>query len=199
MVTIIKSRRSEPAGEAHLPGEVGTWIFIFGDMTVFALLFGVYLQSRSQNTALFDAAQRELDVSLGALNTLLLLCSSLAVVTAIRMMRDGNREIARPAIATAFACGLGFIAVKVVEWGHHLGAGDTPATNDFWMYYFIITGLHLFHLLVGMGLLIFLFTQGPRPVTLGSSRFAFVEGAGCFWHMVDLLWVVIFPLIYLVK
>jgi nitric oxide reductase NorE protein len=197
-VTAVRTSQPDREREVHVPGEAGIWILILGDMTVFALLFGVYIEARSRAPGLFDASQRALDANLGALNTLLLLCSSLAVVTGVRAMRKGMRGVAPAAFVVAFACGFGFSLVKIWEWGHHLAARETPATNDFWMYYYILTGLHFFHLTVGMGLLIFLFTQARRT-TLRSSRFAFVEGAACFWHMVDLLWVVIFPLLYLVR
>jgi nitric oxide reductase NorE protein len=183
----------------HLPGEEGTWIFIFGDMTVFALLFGVYLEARSHDPELFNTAQATLNQNFGAINTLLLLCSSLFVVTAIRAIRNrvGGKTLAPALIAGAFTCGLGFSLIKYLEYSDKLSSGIKPATNDFWMYFFVLTGLHFFHLLIGMGLLAFIFVQARRA-QLDARRFAFVEGAGCFWHMVDLLWIVLFPLLYLV-
>ena len=194
-------RRQAPT---HLPGEEGTWIFIFGDMTVFALLFGVYLSARGADPALFNASQQHLSQSWGAVNTLLLLSSSLLVVTAIRALRYGIPHIAPKLIAGAFACGVGFAVVKYFEWGGHLSDGFKPATNDFWMYYYVLTGLHFFHLLIGMGLLTFIFFQARKVSDapkqfMEPRRFAFVEGAACFWHMVDLLWIVLFPLLYLVS
>ena len=195
-------RKAEASGK-HLPGEEGTWIFIFGDMTVFALLFGVYLSARATDPALFNESQEHLSQSWGAVNTLLLLTSSLFVVTAIRAIRNGIPNIAPKLIAGAFACGVGFAIVKYFEWGGHLSDGFKPATNDFWMYYYVLTGLHFFHLLIGMGLLTFIFFQARKVSDapkqfMEPRRFAFVEGAACFWHMVDLLWIVLFPLLYLV-
>lgn len=181
-----------------MPGEEGTWIFIFGDMTVFALLFGVYLEARSKEPELFDSSQELLNQNFGAINTMLLLCSSLFVVTAIRAMRsDTGRELAPKLVAGAFACGLGFCFVKFLEYSSKLSDDINPATNDFWMYFYVLTGLHFFHLLCGMALLVFIFVQSRKP-SIDSRRFIFVEGGACFWHMVDLLWIVLFPLLYLV-
>ena len=112
-------------------------------------------------------------------------------------MRNGIPNLAPKLVAGAFACGLAFSFNKYLEWSHHLSDGLKPATNDFWMYFYILTGLHFFHLLIGMALLTFIFVQARKP-SIDSRRFIFVEGAGCFWHMVDLLWVVLFPLLYLV-
>jgi nitric oxide reductase NorE protein len=182
----------------HVPGEGGMWVVIIGDMTVFALLFGVYLEVRSHSPAVFDTAQQSLNKGLGAINTVLLVCSSLMVVTGVRAMRAGMREIAATALLAAFCFGLGFMAVKISEWWIHAGDLNPPEAKDFWLYYFILTGLHFFHVFIGMGLLVFMFTQARRTA-LSARRFAFVEGAGCFWHMVDLLWMVIFPLLYLVR
>lgn len=184
--------------QRHLPGEEGTWIFIFGDMTVFALLFGVYIEARSKDPELFNLSQEALNQNFGAINTLLLLTSSLCVVTAIRAMRsDRVRHLAPPLIAGAFACGLGFCLIKYLEYSDKLSSGIKPATNDFWMYFYVLTGLHFFHLLIGMALLAFIFIQARKP-KIDERRFAFVEGGACFWHMVDLLWIVLFPLLYLV-
>src|SRR5437870_2101237 len=90
----------------HLPGEVGTWVFILGDMTVFALLFGVYVYYRGKEPHLFQVSQKELHRSFGAINTLLLLTSSLMVITAVRAIRAGMRRLAPAAIGVAFVCGL---------------------------------------------------------------------------------------------
>jgi len=191
--TIEKSR------VRHLPGEEGTWVFIMGDMTVFALLFGVFIDAFSKDPALFRHAQAILDQTYGAINTLLLLCSSLLVVTAIRAVRAGNPRLAPSMVLGAIACALGFCLTKYLEWGDHLGAGFTPATNDFWMYYYVLTGLHFFHLLLGMGVLTFIYLQTRKTEPMSERTFAFVEGGACFWHMVDALWIVLFPLLYLVK
>ena len=184
----------------HLPGEEGTWIFILGDMTVFALLFGVYIEARSHDPELFNVSQQALNQNFGAINTLLLLCSSLCVVTAIRAMRSERvRNLAPPLVAGAFACGLGFCLIKYLEYSEKLSHGIKPATNDFWMYFYVLTGLHFFHLLIGMVVLAFIFFQARKPrLVEDARRFAFVEGGACFWHMVDLLWIVLFPLLYLV-
>ncbi|MBA2347686.1 MAG: cytochrome c oxidase subunit 3 family protein [Solirubrobacterales bacterium] len=201
----LRSRTSagaEPKGARqparHLPGEEGTWIFILGDMTVFALLFGVYIDARSKDPALFTQSQAALHQAYGAINTLLLLSSSLMVVMAIRAIRGGVRDIAPYLFVGAIVCGLGFSLMKFFEWSDKLSDGINPATNDFWMYYYILTGLHFFHLILGMGVLTFCWVQSRKP-SLDARQFAFVEGGACFWHMVDLLWIVLFPLLYLVK
>jgi nitric oxide reductase NorE protein len=189
--------RSAAETERHLPGEEGTWIFILGDMTVFALLFGVYMYYRSNDPALFRHSQQSLNQNFGAINTLLLLSSSLFVVTGIRAIRAHRHTLAPRLFAGAFCCGLGFAFIKYLEYSDKLSHGIKPATNDFFMYYFVLTGLHFFHLLIGMAVLVFLIVQS-RKETLDPKTFAFVEGGACFWHMVDLLWIVLFPLLYLV-
>jgi nitric oxide reductase NorE protein len=186
------------AAARHIPGEPGVWIFILGDMTVFAIFFATYLYYRGQQKALFQAGQHTLVQAYGVINTLLLLTSSLLVVVGVRALRTERSRVASVTFAGAILCGLGFCAMKAVEWGEKLSAGITPATNNFYMYYFVLTGLHFFHLLLGLGVLTFLLRTALRgPLT--GRRMAFVEGGACFWHMVDLLWIVLFPLLYLVS
>lgn len=180
----------------HIPGEIGVWIFIFGDLLVFALLFGVFLYYRMDDPGLFAASQEKLTQAYGAVNTLLLLTSSLFVVTAVRATRHGIANLAPKLFAGAMVCGAAFAVLKVLEYSEKVSANLVPATNDFWMYFFILTGLHFFHLLIGMAVLTFCLVSSRRPA-MSPSRFAFVEGGACFWHMVDLLWIVIFPLLYL--
>jgi len=177
-------------------------VFILGDMTVFAVFFATYLYYRGEQRSLFAESQRTLVQGYGVTNTLLLLTSSLCVALGMRAVRRrlaGAPTRAAPRLfGGALACGLGFSVLKFVEYGGKLAAGITPATNNFFMYYFILTGLHFFHLILGMGVLLYLIRAG-RQATLSTRQFAFVEGGACFWHMVDLLWIVLFPLLYLVK
>ena len=194
--TLVKPQAR--ARRRHVPGEVGVWVFILGDMAVFALLFGVYLYYRAEDPVLFASSQVRLDQTFGVVNTLLLLASSLCVVTGVRAIRHGISRLAPAMFAIAFVCGLAFVFNKYLEYSDKLGHGISPATNDFWMYFYVLTGLHLFHLLIGLAVLAFCFVQARKPA-LDAKRFAFVEGGACFWHMVDLLWIVLFPLLYLVN
>ena len=190
---------SRPATrERHIPGELGLWILIFGDMTVFAVLFGVYLHQRSLAPALFAHSQNTLNRDFGALNTLFLLCSSLCVVFATRAVRGAQRRYAPRLVVAAMAFGLAFIVVKAFEYYDKIHAGLTPSTNKFYMYYFVLTGLHLAHLVFGLVVLGVLFALSRKKENT-PGQLMFFEGGACFWHMVDLLWIVIFPLVFLVR
>jgi nitric oxide reductase NorE protein len=185
-------------GERPIPGEPGVWVFIFGDMIMFALLFGVFMYYRGRQPVVFDHSESDLHRSFGAINTLLLLASSLLVLTGVRAIRARMQRLAAACIAGAFVCGSGFLVNKGLEWSALLSAGHKPATNNFFMYFFVLTGIHAFHLLIGMGVLAALFVLARKPA-LSKGQFAFVEGGACFWHMVDLLWIVLFALLYLMR
>jgi nitric oxide reductase NorE protein len=177
---------------------VGVWVFIFGDMLIFGVLFVTYLTYRSRHPLLFDHSQESLNQTFGAINTVLLLVSSLFVSMAVRAARRQLRRYARSLIAGAFLCGLAFSGIKIVEYSEKLSHHIHPATNQFFMYYFILTGIHWLHLILGLGVLtvIFILTGKEQP---SRHQVAFIEGGACYWHMVDLLWIVLFPLLYLVK
>jgi nitric oxide reductase NorE protein len=182
----------------RLPGEEGTWVFLFGDMTVFAILFSVYLYYRAGEADVFTESQMRLNQIFGVVNTLVLLTSSLLVVTAVRVMRRNGSLLARRLIYAAMACGAVFVMNKAIEYGREISDGFVPATNQFFMYFYVMTGLHLLHVLLGMGLLGFM-ARLVRSGALSPRQRGYLEGGACFWHMVDLLWIVIFPLLYLVK
>lgn len=182
---------------SHVPGEAGIWIFILGDMTVFAFMFGTYLFYRNRETAVFERSQQTLHESYGVINTLVLLASSLLVAWGVRALRQRQTQIAMWMFVGAIGCGVVFSTNKYFEWGGEVGEGLTPATNNFYMLYFILTGLHFFHLIIGLGVLAFL-VRTARRRQLSPTRFAVAEGGACYWHMVDLLWIVLFPLIYLI-
>jgi len=181
-----------------VPGEEGVWVFILGDMSVFAVFFIVFLVERSKQVDLFDLSQATLNKNFGALNTVFLLISSMFVVLAVRAMRTAQRLLAQRFIASAFLCGIAFIAVKVFEYHEKIAAHQVPTTNGFYLLYFILTGLHLFHLVIGLSVLTALWFLARKP-EMSKHQWSFFEGGTCFWHMVDLLWLVLFPLIFLVR
>ncbi|MVU80791.1 cytochrome c oxidase subunit 3 family protein [Nocardia sp. ET3-3] len=192
-----QSTQTSPRG--HVPGEAGLWVLLFGDMLVFTMLFGVYLYQRRQQPRLFEEFQATVDRNLGTLNTLLLLVSSLLVVLATRAVRrSAQRHLAPRLLLGAITCGIGFVAVKAFEYHEELTGSSTTATNTFRLYYFALTGLHLAHLVFGLLVLIGLWTLS-RKRDLTRTHHMFFEGGACFWHMVDLLWMMIFPLVYLVR
>jgi nitric oxide reductase NorE protein len=200
--TALAGSRSSTPGPSrrryHVPGETGIWVFIFGDMMVFAIMFATYLYYRGKNSALFNASQLELNPDFGLVNTLLLLASSLLVVLAVGVVRTGTHRPAQPLILGAMACGVAFSVLKVIEYSGKIDAGITPQTNQFFMFYFVLTGLHWFHLAIGLAVLGYMYFSARRTA-LDIKQFAWFEGAGCYWHMVDLLWIVLFPLLYLVN
>lgn len=187
-----------PTTDKRIPGESGTWVFLFGDMLVFGAFFVTFLVERNKAPEVFDAARTTLHIGVGVTNTLVLLTSSLCVVVALNALRTGQHNIAGRATTAAMIFGVAFIVLKVYEYTALATAGHGPGANDFYLYFFILTGLHLFHVCLGLGALSFVLSQTRRP-QLGDTRAALVEGAACFWHLVDLLWIVLFALLYLVS
>ncbi|MGB0956143.1 MAG: cytochrome c oxidase subunit 3 [Panacagrimonas sp.] len=194
MSTVMQEARS--GKPRHLPGEPGVWIFILGDMTIFALFFMTFIFYRAQDPALFLESRTHLNQHFGALNTLLLLASSWFVIMAVNAARKRMTHIATRLFSAAWLCGLGFVVVKYFEWGEKISAGITLTTNDFFMYYYVFTGIHLLHLLIGLGVLAFLISISRRG-NFDDRNMMMLEGGASFWHMVDLLWIVLFPLLYM--
>jgi nitric oxide reductase NorE protein len=128
-----------------------------------------------------------------------LLLSSLLVATATEVARGGeSRRLARRLLLGAMVCGVVFVVIKVVEYHEQLASGHRPGTNGFYMYYFTLTGIHLVHLIFGLGALVVLRKLAGAP-TLTPTQRKFLEAGACFWHMVDILWIVIFPVLFLVQ
>jgi nitric oxide reductase NorE protein len=187
-----------PRSERRVPGEGGIWIILFGDMAVFGVFFATFIYERALAPEEFDESRQMLSIGIGLTNTLILLTSSLFVVTAIHAIRSSERSAARWLLVGALTCALAFVVLKAVEYTAKISHGNTPNQNTFFLYFFILTGLHLFHVLIGIMVLILLLTQVGR-VEVGTTKMALVEGGACYWHLVDLLWIVLFPLLYLVS
>ena len=194
-----RGRMPQSAKVHHVPGEPGVWIFLFGDMLFFAVLFAVYLHLRGENKELFATSQDHLNRSFGAVNTLVLLISSILVVFALRAFRSEQlRHMASQLTVAGAAVGVIFVIIKAIEYHDKFSAGITPSTNTFYMYYFVLTGLHLFHVILGLVVLTILSRLAKKPDP-SPTQIALFEGGACFWHLVDLLWILIFPLLFLVR
>lgn len=183
-------------GTGRIPGEAGVWVFVLGDMVVFGLFFGVLAWYRARDVAGFAAAQSTLNQHFGAVNTLLLLVSSWFVAVGVIEARDGARRRAPALFAVAFACGLAFVVLKCVEYAQKLAEGATLTAHDFYMFWWVYTGVHLLHVLIGLGVLGFLVWRARAPAPDDVVVF---ESGGIYWHLVDLLWIMLFTLLYLVQ
>lgn len=172
----------------------GIWTFIALDCTSFALFFLIFMVDRLDRPALFDASARLLDFRLGLANTLILITSSWLVALANRAGRLGDMRGARRWLAAATAVASGFAFIKGIEYTTHIRAGQTVSSDPFFTYYFALTGIHLLHYLVGMAVLGFLALR----LAVGVQDIAWLDGGALYWHMVDLLWVFLFAMLYLV-
>lgn len=183
----------------HVPGEVGIWIFILGDITLYAVLFGSFMVDRSKDVELFNESSATLHASFGAINALLLLTSSLLVALGVRAVRTGiAQRRARLLFAFAILCALGFVFNKYLEYSELLREGLDPTENSFYVYYYVLTGIHLTHLLAGTAVLVFL-QRISRKAVFEPKDVRATESGASFWHVVDLLWIVLFALLYLVR
>lgn len=179
-----------------LPAETGLWIFVLGDMTIFGAFFLVFLWENDKAAVLFADSAGALYQSIGVLNTLVLLLSSYLVVLALHAHRAGRFALTRRLLAGAGGCALAFAGLKAIEYSLELGDGHTPATDLFFTFYFILTGIHMLHVVIGAAwLAVWARSAGRKP---WADQRSMVESAAVYWHMVDLLWIVIFTLLYLV-
>lgn len=181
----------------RVPAEVGIWILVLGDMTIFGAFFIAFLAEAHHSRAAFIIGTAQLARPLGLLNTIVLLVSSLLVAVATREHRRGNTPSTRRVLLAAAACGAIFGAVKVVEYSIELNRGHHAEAGLFFTFYFVLTGIHLLHVAIGAGLVLIWRSRAERIEGWPLNR-RYAETAAVYWHMVDLLWVLIFALLYLV-
>jgi nitric oxide reductase NorE protein len=192
----IVDKSSRRMTDGRIPGEVGVWCLIFGDLLIFSVIFAVFMHSRAADPGLFNVSQATLHRAFGGLNTVILLTSSLVVVLAVVAIRLGKRQTARKFLYAAVLCAGVFLANKAIEWTMLLIEGHGPPANSYYMYFFVLTGLHAAHVVLGVVLLLVL-VAFTRKDALTKNQYSFVESGACFWHLVDVLWLIIFPLLYL--
>jgi nitric oxide reductase NorE protein len=189
-----------PAAPAsrRLPGDLFIWYIILLEGATFCVLFGAFAFTRARHLELFNRAQQQLDLSAGAINTALLLTASWCVARAVLAVRAGGRGAGLGWLAAGMAGGVGFVVLKLKEYADKAAEGiGLGQDNLFFDFYFILTGFHLLHVLagllalglVGLGLL------RQRGAPNGHA----LETAAAFWHLVDLLWLILFPLVYVMR
>ncbi len=182
----------------RLPGDLAIWFFILAELLAFAVFFLSYAFARARNVALFNESQLTLDLNSGALNTVLLITGSWFVVLAVQAVkRDDSATGARWLIA-GMGCGFAFLVVKVLEYSAKFGAGISLSTNTFYMFYISLTFFHFMHVILGMVILAVLLVK-TRQGAYGRDEHHALESGAAYWHMVDLLWIVLFPLVYVMR
>lgn len=170
---------------------------MFIDMVIFQMIFLTFMGERLRRTAVFVQSQQHLNEAFGFANALILLTSSWMVVLAIRAARTGSGKNTRRYLGLAWLLGLAFCVNKLAEYYHTITSGITPASNPFYSYYFFITFIHFMHVIAGM-MFIAYFRSVARASAATKRYVTGLENVGLFWHFVDVLWIFIFPLLYLV-
>ncbi|MCE1184433.1 cytochrome c oxidase subunit 3 family protein [Zoogloea sp.] len=180
------------------PGDLAVWIFILAELLAFGVFFAAYAFTRARHVALFDAMQQTLDRHTGALNTLLLIGGSWCVARAVEAVERDRSPTGFRWLLGALACGAGFVLVKGSEYLAAFSAGINLSTNTFYMFYLSLTFFHFMHVLLGLVVLAILAWQ-TRAGVYGPTRshgLNGLESGAAYWHMVDLVWIVLFPLVY---
>jgi nitric oxide reductase NorE protein len=182
----------------RLPGVDGLWVAIGADAVIFAILFMSFMQARLREPAVFDHSRQALDPTFGGIDTLILLTSSWSIALAVQALKRDRVDLTQRYLLGGVLTGLMFVASKAFEYFLKFAHGITPATNDFYMWYFTLTGIHLLHVVFGTYLLAYVWTKA-RAGGYRSANRVVPECVASYWHLVDLLWIVLFPLLYLLK
>lgn len=184
--------------QSRAPGSKGVYLFVLIDMTIFSIMFASYVFERSHAMAVFDQSQETLDITLGAINTLILLTSSWFMVLSISAVKRNLFTTASNYLLMTFICGVIFIANKLYEYDVKINSGVSMLTNDFYVFYYVLTGLHCVHVIIGMMVLFVLWRSSRKKKYCQNNYYGMVVGA-TYWHMVDVLWIMIFPLLYILR
>jgi cytochrome c oxidase subunit 3 len=187
--------------------QLAVWIVIASEALLFSGLFALYIAYRTEYHAEFHAASMHNIVWIGGTNTMILLTSSFAMAWSIHSIRVGNMKTATRSLAGVLLLGTAFLAFKSVEWGIHLREGITPGSAGdltargsvlFFALYYMMTGLHALHVIAGIALVAWIYRRAQRR-RITQEHHLIPELVGLYWHFVDLVWVFLWPLFYLIK
>lgn len=179
----------------HPPGDLAIWIFILAELLVFGVFFVAYAFARSHQVELFNAMQATLDRHAGAVNTVLLISASACVARAVAAIELNQSAASARWLLAAMAGGAGFVVVKLFEYAAKIGAGISLSTNSFYMFYLSLTFFHFMHVILGLVILTAVWLKTRRGGYSATDHHGMTTGAS-YWHMVDLVWILLFPLIY---
>jgi nitric oxide reductase NorE protein len=182
-----------------VPGEPGIWALILTDLLIFAFYFITFMLQWHDHPTVFAHGREELNLNIGILNTFFLLTASLFVALGVQTLRRGETKLTQRLFLGAAFSGSAFIVDKIIEWSREVNHGFTPKTDVFFQMYYMMTGIHLAHVLIAMTLLFFMRRRAQAVVGLPTPKQSrFVENCATYWHMVDLLWLGILALFYLI-
>jgi cytochrome c oxidase subunit III len=191
----------------YVGAKMGMWLFLLSEILLFGGLFLLYSAYRYKNPLEFHHASRELDVLLGTLNTIILLTSSLTMALSVSSIQKGNRKLSTCLLVTTIFLGLLFLMNKGLEWTLKMDHGIYPSSPTllgrakgeilFFGLYYVMTGLHGLHVLAGVVVLAVMlrYTVTQR---VNQGGFVSLENSGLYWHLVDIIWIFLFPLFYLI-
>lgn len=203
-----KSTKVEHSHYDAEASKIGMWLFIFTELLLFGGLFIVYSVYRYINPDAFHLAAEELNRTIGTLNTIILLVSSMTIAMATTALQKKNKGLTKFLMEVTIVLGIIFLINKYFEWGvkfeHGIWPGSTHMLETmsqgeilFFGLYFIMTGLHALHIIVGL-IVIGVALSKVSSGKVNADRAAMLENAGLYWHLVDLIWIFLFPLFYLV-
>jgi cytochrome c oxidase subunit III len=188
----------------------GMWIFLATEVMFFGGVFCAYTIYRSLHFPGFEAGSRELNVTIGAINTAVLICSSLTMALGVRAAQMGKKNLLITLLIATMLLGLAFIGIKLaLEWRHDYIEGLIPGVNFtysgphahtvqmFFCFYFTMTGIHALHMVIGEGILAVLVYMAAKN-RFRPDHYNAIEMTGLYWHFVDIVWIFLFPLLYLI-
>ena len=185
----------------RLPGDLAMWFFILSELTVFAIFFIGFAIAENLNLVMFAEGKAQLHKVAGLINTIALITSSYFVAISLHAMRAGNNQQAVIRLGLALMFASVYIVLKLWEYQALFAQGIDIETNTFFTLYFLITAFHFMHILLGMVILAYMAKnayQGKYNDSRSENEFSGFESGACYWHMVDLLWIILFPLIYVI-
>lgn len=181
-----------------LPGDFAIWIFIFAELLVFGIFFIVYSVVRLQNLEMFNHFQDTLNREIGAINTLLLITASYFVVKAIHAIRKDDIKNCIRWLYFSIGMGLAFVVLKSGEYYVKFSAGIDLNTNTFYFFYLSLTAFHFLHVILGL-IILAAVTLKAKMGYYSQAEHTGIETGASYWHMVDLVWIILFPLVYVIR
>ena len=186
------------AKEKRLPGDMAMWFFILAELSVFAIFFIGFAVAENLNLAMFSEGKAQLHKIAGLINTLALITSSCSVALALQALHQGKERKAAWRLIAALTIACIYIYTKLWEYQALFSQGIDIETNTFFTLYFLITAFHFMHILLGMVILAYMTKQSFKGEYIRQNNVAGFESGSSYWHMVDLLWIILFPLIYVI-